>query len=422
MPRCARRLIIDESVVGTYHCSSQCVRRSSFRDATKGGLDLDHRREWFRKRLESLASLFAVQVTDFAIIDNQFHVILRNRPDLSATLTALEVARRWQRLSRASLDLRPVAEENVLKKLSAKRKWVADRKRRLSSISWFMLMLKEPIARAANAEDGVRGHFFGARFESLKLADDEQVLVTSLHVNSLAVRLGLAESVASERFTAAQAFLTGTGDWLADTSEANPVAPSTSIDIIGAELPRVADCLVEQRDHSSSDESIQSSGTPRLGSEDRTESKNDENCRSRREASKVTDGATNKAKMFHRLPLEVYCDWLATNSRRDNAAVEVVERFEQFGSGIGGVSHERIGSTCDVGVAVVKCDANRQSLIALNRPVLQVPEELPRAWGRFGLDGKLWSLAVPLIARRFHRFAYVADAMRRDSQRWAVES
>lgn len=216
--------------------------------------------------------------------------------------------------------------------------------------------------------------------------------------------------------------MTGTGDWLADTSEANPVAPSTSSEIIGAELSRVAaDCVVEQRGHSSSDESIQSNGTPRLGSEDRTESMNRASCRSRRNASKVTVGATNKAKLFHRLPLEVYCDWLATNSRRDSEAVEVVERVEQFGSGIGGVSHERIESTCDAGTAVVKCDDSRRSLIALNRPVLQVPEELPRAWGHFGLDGKRWSLAVPLIARRFHRLAYVADAMRRDSQRWAVK-
>jgi hypothetical protein len=414
-------LIIDESAVGTYHCSSQCVRRTSFRDATKGGLDLDHRREWFRKRLESLASLFAVQVTDFAIIDNQFHVILRNRPDLSATLTALEVARRWQRLSRASLDLRPVAEEKVLKKLSAKRKWVSDRKRRLSSISWFMLMLKEPIARAANAEDGVRGHFFGARFESLKLADDEQVLVTSLHVNSLAVRLGLEESVASERFTAAQACLTGTGDWLADTSEANPATPSKSSEIIRSELSREADCVVDQQDHPPSDESIKSSGAPRLGSEDRTESTNIASYRSRQEASTATVEATNTAKLFHRLPLEVYCDWLAANSRRDSAAIKVVERVEHLGSGIGGVSHERIESTCDAGAAVVKCDANLWRPMAMHRPALQVPEELPRAWDRFGLDGKRWSLAVPLIARRFRRFTFVAEAMRHDSQRWAVK-
>ena len=82
MPRCARRSQMNPRRVGTYHCSSQCVRRSSFRDRTVGGLDLDHRREWFHKRVEDLAMYFAVQVCDRSVVDNQIHLILSNRPDL----------------------------------------------------------------------------------------------------------------------------------------------------------------------------------------------------------------------------------------------------------------------------------------------------------------------------------------------------
>lgn len=74
MPQGARRSLIDESRVGTYQCSSQCVRRSSFRDRTVGGLDLEHRREWFYKRCDDLATICSIQVCDMSAIDNRFHV------------------------------------------------------------------------------------------------------------------------------------------------------------------------------------------------------------------------------------------------------------------------------------------------------------------------------------------------------------
>ena len=221
MPRYARRKIIDESRVGTYLCSTRCVRRSSFRDRTTGGLELSHRQEWILQRLRVLALLFAIEVIDFVIVDNEFYVILRNRPDLAKELSAEQVIRRWNRMSRRSLDLLPEMDSKRVKKERAKRGLVAKLRKRLSSISWLMIMLKEPIARAANAEDEVRGHFFGERFSSDELKDGEQCLATSLQINSLPVRLGLAEDLASSRFTAAFARQNGAGDWLAHAVEAD---------------------------------------------------------------------------------------------------------------------------------------------------------------------------------------------------------
>ncbi len=42
--------------------------------------DYSFRREWIRRRLESLASVFGIDVLTYAILSNHIHVILRNRP------------------------------------------------------------------------------------------------------------------------------------------------------------------------------------------------------------------------------------------------------------------------------------------------------------------------------------------------------
>jgi hypothetical protein len=105
--------------------------------------------------LRAIAEFFAIDVTDFAVIDNEFHAVLRNRPDLAANLTDEQVVRRWFRMSRRCLELQPEIGKKQLKEWLSQRKKLAELRRRLSSISWLMIMLKEPIARAANAEDGV---------------------------------------------------------------------------------------------------------------------------------------------------------------------------------------------------------------------------------------------------------------------------
>ncbi|MEY4176678.1 MAG: hypothetical protein RLY70_252 [Planctomycetota bacterium] len=298
MPRSARRRQIDEKRVGTYHCSSRCVRRSSFRDRTAGGLELDHRQEWIAKRLRAITQFFAIDLTDFGIIDNEFHAVLRNRPDLAAKLSAEQVIRRWYRMSRQDLELKAEIGSKLLKQLLRKREWVAELRRRLSSISWLMIMLKEPIARAANAEDGVRGHFFGERFSSVELEDDEQRLATSLQINSLPVRAGLACDLASSRFTAAHARQTGDGDWMAgeldaDGSQSPPASPKVD------EAPE-------------SEASVKCDQAVREAAAIETAS------------NAVRSDAARRSPLFNRLPLDVYLDWLEANvvSARADAALK----------------------------------------------------------------------------------------------------
>lgn len=55
------------------------------------------------------------------------------------------------------------------------KKRIAKLRRRLSSVSWFMGILCENIARRANAEDECTGRFFESRFKCRECADRQAI-------------------------------------------------------------------------------------------------------------------------------------------------------------------------------------------------------------------------------------------------------
>ena len=79
-------------VVGIYHCYNRCSQRAflcGFDPLTQ--TDFSHRKDWIRNGLKSLAASMAVDVLDYAVMDNHFPVVLRNRPDLVAGWSHEEV-------------------------------------------------------------------------------------------------------------------------------------------------------------------------------------------------------------------------------------------------------------------------------------------------------------------------------------------
>ncbi len=238
MARRNRAEVVVADEVGVYHCVQRVVRRAFLWGVDPfSGNSYDHRRTWIRDRLESLAGLFGVEVAAFAVLSNHVHVILRNRPDVVTLWSDQEVARRWLTLfpgrvrtkadpasspaafpgptpeqARAILpgtSSRPSGHEpadpleQAVAMLSADPALMATLRGRLSSLSWFMRALAEPIARRANREDHCTGRFFEGRFKSQRLLDEAALLACSVYVDLNPIRARLADRPETSELTSA---------------------------------------------------------------------------------------------------------------------------------------------------------------------------------------------------------------------------
>ena len=196
----ARSLVVAEGEVAAYHCMARCVRQAhlcGIHPLTKR--NYAHRKTWVRQQLETLAQAFAIEIGSYAVMGNHVHVVLKTRPDLARHWDAAEITKRW----RIALPVhRPAA---VLKTLFAAevadKRLVASRRKRLSSVSWFMRCLLEPIARQANKEDGCKGRFWEERFQCVGLLDDVSILACSVYVDLNPIRAGLAKTPEESAFT-----------------------------------------------------------------------------------------------------------------------------------------------------------------------------------------------------------------------------
>ena len=183
----ARGDLFDPQEVSVFHCIHRCVRRCFLcgHDAV-AGRDYEHRKAWLEERSRFLAGCFGIDVLGFAILSNHFHVILRNRPDVVAAWDDIEVARRWLRLCPVRKTREGEPEEPTDAEIAALiglPEKLAEIRLRLSSISWFIKMAAEPVARRANREEGVTGHFWEGRFKSVKLCDEAAILACGVYLD-----------------------------------------------------------------------------------------------------------------------------------------------------------------------------------------------------------------------------------------------
>ncbi|HVJ83726.1 MAG TPA: hypothetical protein VNC50_21845 [Planctomycetia bacterium] len=179
-----RRDIVTDGKVGFYHCTVRCVR-NAYLGETPGAKGNDPRKTWIRDRIAALAEHFAVEVGAFAILDDHLHAILRVRPDVASTWSAAEVERRWRSvfIFKPRTDAEKRAIPGQMRTEAADAKLVKLRRDRLSTVSWFMRSLAEPIARRANKFDGQSGRFWQGRFEVRALLDDAALLMGTTFVD-----------------------------------------------------------------------------------------------------------------------------------------------------------------------------------------------------------------------------------------------
>lgn len=149
---------------------------------------------------------FSIDVYAYAVMSNHLHLVIRIRPDCAESFSEDEVIRRWSATYSVPRELDQRGDREAL--IS---KWRA----RLSSISWFMRALNEPLARIANKEDGCTGRFWEGRFKSQALLDPGAILRCMAYVDLNPVRAGLCKGIEDSLYTSARARLVGNDDWLA---------------------------------------------------------------------------------------------------------------------------------------------------------------------------------------------------------------
>jgi hypothetical protein len=87
-----------------YHCVSRCVRRSFLCGQDKfTGQSYEHRRGWVEERLLFLSSVFAIDISAYAVMSNHTHVVLHVDETVAQSWSMEEVVRRWHQLHKGTL-------------------------------------------------------------------------------------------------------------------------------------------------------------------------------------------------------------------------------------------------------------------------------------------------------------------------------
>lgn len=206
MGRSLRVEQFNASEVCIVHAIQRCVRRAFLAGFDqKTGKDYSFRKEWIRRRMEALASVFGIDVLGYAIMSNHLHLILRNRPDVVARWSDQEVAIRWLRVfpgKRMEEHLAEPTEVDVQALINLPNRLALVR-HRLADISWFMRALAEPIARMANRQDECTGRFWEGRFKAQRIVDEAGLLACAMYVDLNPVRAAIADCPENSPHTSA---------------------------------------------------------------------------------------------------------------------------------------------------------------------------------------------------------------------------
>lgn len=144
----------------------------------------------------------------------RYHLVARLIPSEADSWSDDEVLERWTCLYRGPLLVQRYRDGETLTEpeLSTLRSIVAVFRRRLTSLSWFMKCLNEPIARRANREDQCTGHFWEARFHSQALCTDRALIAAMAYVDLNPIRAGIARQPERSEYTSIRCRIRNNGN------------------------------------------------------------------------------------------------------------------------------------------------------------------------------------------------------------------
>ncbi|VAW47238.1 Transposase and inactivated derivatives, partial [hydrothermal vent metagenome] len=179
----ARKYLISTEDTPYYHIMARCVRRAFLCGKDKySGNCYEHRRKPIVERIKFLALIFNIDVCAYAIMSNHYHLVLK----INSTKTwgDKQVLVYWSSLCKPEPMCQKFLNNEAQSKaeLAMVYRQTDVYRKRLMSISWFMKLLNEHIAKEANKEDEVTGSFFESRFKSQALLDERALLTCMAYV------------------------------------------------------------------------------------------------------------------------------------------------------------------------------------------------------------------------------------------------
>ncbi|MCF6264690.1 MAG: hypothetical protein L3J24_14040, partial [Xanthomonadales bacterium] len=200
-----RKQLISIEETPYYHIVSRCVRR-----AFLCGSDpltnrcYEHRRKWIQERVKYLAGIFSIDICAYAVMHNHYHLVLK--VNSTENWSNKQVLVYWAALCKLPRYCQQYLDSDDLG--SVELEWVEEKiaiyRQRLMSISWFMKLLNQHIAIAANAEDQCTGHFWENRFKSQALLDESALLTCMAYVDLNPIRVAMARTPETSEFTSIQ--------------------------------------------------------------------------------------------------------------------------------------------------------------------------------------------------------------------------
>ena len=200
----ARKRQISLTDTKYYHCVSRCVRRAFLCGEDKlTGKSYEHRRGWVEQKLLLLAKAFCIDVCAYAVMSNHNHIILYVDDKKAQRLSDKAIVARWHKLHKGNwlthkfINGDPLNESERLM-LSMQ---ISQFRERLMSISWFMRVLNEDIARRANKEDDCTGRFWEGRFKSQPLLDEAALAACMAYADLNPIRANIASTPETSDYT-----------------------------------------------------------------------------------------------------------------------------------------------------------------------------------------------------------------------------